>query len=530
MKLFEKVLTGTKTSLLFALCSLLFVMGCSTREADMVAATVDHDFINAFEAVQMARQPTMRTTHDTVAVSGSVWLGDTSTVLEHRNRLPAEFETDTGITIVLAEPVSLQVLANNIFSMTGIPVRIDNQINSERLRRHMNIAYTGSLSGLLSQVATDLDLLWYFDRNAIVFYETETRTYTLFALGTDISFQSRMATDDGNVVSMESNLHEWQEIERSIQSIIAGSDAARFTVSRSFGTITVTAPPSVHVRVADYINRQNRRLSQLVAIDVKVLQVSITNQNQMGINLTAAIQNAAGLQLVGGNNPGGIATGAANLGVAVVSQGATGTTGNFAGSQALIQALASQGQISLVTNVGVTTRNNRVAPITNMRSTGYIRRIESRNFTTIESTSVEQSEIETGFSMQILPNVLENRRILMMFRMSIRELIDMDTRSFGSTAEGSIPMVIQMPVVEERSFMQEVIMESGQMLVLSGFERQENRDTRQGIGNPDFIALGGLRDTQAARDVLVVILTPQILVSPMDAERGIQQNWGAPLH
>jgi len=73
-------------------------------------------------------------------------------------------------------------------------------------------------------------------------------------------------------------------------------------------------------------------------------------------------------------------------------------------------------------------------------------------------------------------------------------------------------------------------MEPGQMLVLSGFERQTNNDTRYGIGDPDFIALSGSRESQSQRDVLVVILTPQVLVSPFDAERNIQQHWGAPLN
>jgi type II secretory pathway component GspD/PulD (secretin) len=125
--------------------------------------------------------------------------------------------------------------------------------------------------------------------------------------------------------------------------------------------------------------------------------------------------------------------------------------------------------------------------------------------------------------MQLLPNVLENGKVLLMFRMSIRELINMRSETIGE-------VVLQLPEVEERSFMQEVIMESGQILVLSGFERQNNNDTRYGVGDADFMALSGSRDTASQRDVLVVILTPQVLVSPMDAERNIQQNWGAPLN
>ena len=165
----------------FVLCSILgaMVAGCATKESAKVAASVDQDFINAYDAFEMSKNPPAKVASgDTVSMSEGVWLGASSTLLEHRNNLPSQFETDTGVTILLDEPVSLPMLANNITSITGIPVKIDNQINSEKLKKTINSAYTGSLSGLLSQVATDLDLLWYYDKSAIVFYETETKTFT----------------------------------------------------------------------------------------------------------------------------------------------------------------------------------------------------------------------------------------------------------------------------------------------------------------------------------------------------------------
>ena len=535
------------TTKIFALCSVLcaiLLVGCARKESAEVAATVDQDFVNAYDAFEMAKNPGAKvSSNDTVSMSEGVWLGSKSTLLEHKNDLPKEFETDTGVTILLSYPVSLQVLANNINSMTGIPVKIDSQIDQEKLKRTMNIAYTGKLSGLLSQVATDLDVLWYYDKSAIVFFETETKTYALYALGTDISYQSRIVTDDGgNNVSLESNLREWEEVEKTIASIV-GQGSGDFTVSRSLGTITVTAAPSVQNRVVDYINRQNKRLSQLVTIDVKVLQVSISNTSAFGLNLAAAVNAATGVNVVANpanNLSSTTRTAASSMNIAVLSnsvaQAATGlpdtyspddirngSLSNVAGSAALINALAQQGKVSLVTNVGVTTRNNRIAPVSNTRSTGYIKRFESRNFTTVESSTVDQDSLETGFSMQLLPNVLDNGKILLLFKMNVRELLAMNTTTVGL-------VTIQMPDVEERSFMQEVIMESGQMLVLSGFERQTNNDTRYGIGKPDFIALSGSRESSSQRDVLVVILTPQVLVSPMDAERSIQQHWGAPLN
>lgn len=511
-------------SLLFA----FFLCGCTKKESAQVASAVDQDFVNAYDAFEMSRNPKAKISTDTISTSEGVWLGSSSTMLDHKNTLPKEFESDTGITIMLGEQVNLQVLANNIYSISGIPVKIDSQISAEKLKRTMGVAYTGKLSGLLNQVATDMDLLWYYDKTSIVFYETETKTFTLFALGTDVSYQSAIRTDDGNQVSMESNLREWEEVEKTMESIVGeNSNGSKFKVSRALGTITVTAPPSVLNRVGDYIEKQNKRLSQLITIDVKVLQVSIQNASAFGLNLTAAINSASGLTMTANpkNNLG--LTDASTMSIAVLGSNAYGTAnGSLAsvqGSTALITALARQGKVSLVTNVGVTTRNNRIAPVSNTKTTGYIKRFESRNFTTVESSTVDQEDLETGFSMQLLPNVLENGKVLLMFRMSIRELINMRTEKIGE-------VVLQLPEVEERSFMQEVIMESGQILVLSGFERQNNNDTRYGIGDADFMALSGSRDTNSQRDVLVVILTPQVLVSPMDAERNIQQHWGAPLN
>lgn len=540
--------TLLKKFFVFAAC-VLMLGACATEQSAKVAATVDQDFVNAYDAFEMAKNPRAKVASgDTVSMSEGVWLGNKSISLEHRNNLPAQFESDTGITIVLDEPVTLQVLANNINTVTEIPVKIDKQINSEKLKKTVNVAYTGKLSGLLSQVATDLDLLWYYDKNAIVFYETETRTFTLYALGTDMSYQTSVQSDNSGQVVLETTMKEWDEVEKALTAIVGKTENAGFTVSRSLGTITATAPPSVLARIGDYIEKQNKRLSQLVTIDVKVLQVSISNDSAFGLNLAAAINSTSGLNIVANptNNLGvantssmniavlsntlSAATGATHVENGSVVSGAysndqimNGSLSRVAGSTGLIEALAKQGKVSLVTNVGVTTRNNRVAPVSNMTSTGYIKRFESRNFTTVESSTVDQADLQTGFSMQLLPNVLENGKILLLFRMSVRELVKMSTQTIGE-------VTLQLPEVEERSFMQEVIMESGQMLVVSGFEKQKNNDTRYGLGDPDFMALSGSRSTTSGRDVLVVILTPQVLISPLDAERSIQQNWGAPLN
>ena len=125
----------------FVLCGIssVLITGCAKEESAKVAASVDQDFINAYDAFEMAKNPRAKVASgDTVSMSEGVWLGASSTLLEHRNNLPSQFETDTGITILLDEPVTLQVLANNITSITNIPVKIDSQVDADKLKK-MNL-------------------------------------------------------------------------------------------------------------------------------------------------------------------------------------------------------------------------------------------------------------------------------------------------------------------------------------------------------------------------------------------------------
>jgi len=114
--------------------------------------------------------------------------------------------------------------------------------------------------------------------------------------------------------------------------------------------------------------------------------------------------------------------------------------------------------------------------------------------------------------MDVLPRILDHGRLLLMFNLTISELIDLETVLLGSTKDqGSI----QNPIVESRGFTQEIAMRSGQSLVLTGFEKVKNKADKSGIGSAETSILGGSADAEKTRSVLVVILTPVVLESPL---------------
>ena len=79
-------------------------------------------------------------------------------------------------------------------------------------------------------------------------------------------------------------------------------------------------------------------------------------------------------------------------------------------------------------------------------------------------------------------------------------------------------LVVQLPKMETRGFVQEIAMRSGSTLVLTGFEKVQNQVDFAGVGQPRISILGGKSYATQIRSVLVILLTPEILVSPLSPE------------
>ena len=124
--------------------------------------------------------------------------------------------------------------------------------------------------------------------------------------------------------------------------------------------------------------------------------------------------------------------------------------------------------------------------------------------------------------MDVLPRILEHGRLMLMFNLTLSDLISLekvslDDRTDGETSEGG-GQYIQNPIIESRGFTQEVAMKSGQSLVLTGYERVENTSEKSGVGSANNSLLGGTATASKTRSILVIILTPVVLDSPLSPE------------
>jgi type II secretory pathway component GspD/PulD (secretin) len=181
--------------------------------------------------------------------------------------------------------------------------------------------------------------------------------------------------------------------------------------------------------------------------------------------------------------------------------------------------------------------NNKVAPVQVTTSENYVK---ETSVTTSGSGDDRDTEVDMetdtlnyGFSMEILPRILDHGRLIILFSLTISDLISLEQFSSNSgTMNGksedseeedtnsgdSETTIVQLPKMQMRGFMQEIAMRSGSTLVLTGFEKVSDTTKSAGIGKPKMSLLGGQAYNNNTRDVLVILLTPEVLESPMSPE------------
>ena len=525
----------------FVLGALIIIGVAACSMATSMDATVEREAEATTKLKEIAKAPGKLEPDDVIRVKNDIWLGDTSEIEFEGEPIPAYLEKPDGVTLISSKPLTMLEIVNMIQKTTSLKVRFapqlekdllkgegDSSANKDDLEQVMDpdkvsvdkmlVSYKGPLSGLLDEISANFGIWWKYEKGEIFFYKFITRTFVLFSLPSKPKVDVQVggsASGEGGDSSLSltsgADIDLWQNIETSIKAMIDSS--AKLTTDSANGTISLTATPNDIRRVASFINEQNNRLSRQVAISVKVFQVAVNDSDQYGMNFKALFENddTTVRNLVVQSIPG-VGDITNNLTMGIVSGDVS--------VDATMQALSKSGITTLVTSGTVTTLNNKPAPIQVVRKENYISQLTRTNTSSTgvnmdSNFTTETKEISTGFTMDVLPRILEHGRMLLMFNLTLSDLVSMEKVIIGDPALNNF---VQNPVIESRGFTQEVALRSGESLVLTGFERVENMADKTGVGSATNSILGGTATATKTRSVLVIVLTPVVLASPLSPE------------
>lgn len=495
---------------------------------------------DAIELRQKAVAPNEQIPDDLIRVKNDIWLGDTSTVEYEGEAVPTYLEAKDGITLISNRPITLFEIGNMISKITGLTVRYapelendtrtsistadGNQPDIDSLGQQwtdstkMIVNYKGPMSGLLDEVSNRFGIWWKYEKNEIYFYKFITKTFILYTLPTTPEVQASITNSGGEgedtVTAQNTYSSEgvWQEVNATLETMKT-SDGS-ISMNPGSGTINVTDTPTVIKRIGKYITEMNARMSKQVAISVKVLQVDVTNNDGFNFDLGATIAASNHLKTTSWSQSGTIENATSTLGMGILK--------GKVSIDATLTGLSREGNAQIITSGSVTTMNNKAAPIKVMRKQSYIKE------QTVENTgndndsteiSVETEEINTGFMMAVLPRVLDHGRLMLYFNLTLSNLVSLEKIPLGNgTIEDSKDGFIQNPITEARGFTQELAMRSGETLVLAGYEQIKDETDKVGTGTPDNMLLGGSSSAERSRSLLIIMLTPVVMESPLDPE------------
>lgn len=427
----------------------------------------------------------------------------------------------------MPSPIALPTMAGSVMPTAIKPFPSSSVRGSDALQ------YDGPLSGFLDIVAGRFGISWDWSGSGIHFFKTTTQTFHVVAVPGDTTLQNSISSSTGTSGSASassggsasggstgsssvggsssttgvsfSGLSVWTALNEAIKGMLSQSGSV--SVSAATGTVTVTDTPQVLARVASFIEAQNVSLSKQVVVNVRVLSVDLNDRDEYGINWNLLHTALSGNFGFGLSNTFAANANASNLALKVLGSPGAGNSGNanvkaWNGSQAIISALSAQGHVSQITSASLMTSNNQPAPLQVGTQQSYLQASATTQTANVGSTStLTPGLITTGFSMSVVPNIMEKGKLMLQYAINISSLIEMTTVSSGGST-------IQTPSIDTRNFMQRVTVNSGDTIVMTGFEQASLYAKAQGVGNANNFALGGGVQGSNKRSILVILIQP----------------------
>jgi type IVB pilus formation R64 PilN family outer membrane protein len=495
------------------------VAACSTPQVELAGGNVKKTDGVVSELLENSKQPLPKASTGPISVSNDVWLGGRAARLKRGKPLPSAVEQE-GVTLSAYGDQDIQQIADLVQAATGIGVDVtedaimytrggqDGPVHA----RTVPVDYTGKLSKFLDQVTGTMGLNWRYEDGRIVVFYLDTHTYVMkmlpsthtVSMGISGGSSSEGGGSSEQETSSEYEVNLWGEVVEAVTSLVG--EVGSVTASRSTGTLSVSAPSPILKRVGTYVEEQNARLAQQVAVNVQVFSVSMSDNSEFGTDFNMSF-NDADIGAFGFSSEMNSVTQAGSLGWQLLRplSGVPDVSG-------IVRMLNSKGDVSVVTTANATTLNNVPMPIQVGNNRAYVSSVTE----TEEGTTVGVETVNTGFNMQLLPRITSQGVVALQYNISTSELVGANDGFEQVTITGN---TIQLPNINNRAFTQQVMIPDGNTLVLSGFEQTTSRMDKTGTGFADNWLMGGRSSGSMEREVMVITITPVIVDAGKAFER-----------
>lgn len=311
-------------------------------------------------------------------------------------------------------------------------------------------------------------------------------------------------------------------VQQATRRVTLGS--SYYTIDRSVGLITVTAPKPLLEKIEFYIETLKKELFRQVIIEAKIIEVFLQDNSKVGIDWGQVLKN---FDLSGWVEFG---TGGAlgqiwpwnpprddpKVSAKYPSQYPDSTiyriTADAVPFNLMLNALNEQGEATVLSNPKITVLNGQPAVINVGKDVTYIDKVEvevddetgDRTYTTTTDSIVE------GVAFGVMASILDEDSVILHLTPITTDIVG-DTIEYRQVGFGEIGL----PVVQVREMSTMVQVDNGEMLIIGGLIDSANRKDENFapvVGKiPLLRYLFGVEEKIMEKRELVILLTPKII-------------------
>jgi MSHA biogenesis protein MshL len=349
----------------------------------------------------------------------------------------------------------------------------------------------------------------------------------------------------GSVIDTVNMTDFWADLQTTLRAIIGDGEGRRVIANAQSGVVFARGMPDELRAVSDYLVRIHASAQRQVVLEAKIIEVTLSDGFQAGVNWAAVQQQADGDVISGGNLSGGSQLGngpplqAPSAGAPrVIGPGnpitgfGTETLGaafalalDIGDFNALVELLQTQGDTRVLSSPRVATLNNQKAVIKAGTDEFFVTDVSSNTITgTAASTSrdVTLTPFFSGIALDVTPQISALGEVILHIHPTVSEVSDQTKQLTVSGQTDTLPLALS----EVRESDSIVKAKSGQIIAIGGLMRnasQKSEFSTPVLGKvPGLKRLFGSTRELETKTELVILLRPIVVDDDNDWPRIIQ--------
>jgi MSHA biogenesis protein MshL len=345
----------------------------------------------------------------------------------------------------------------------------------------------------------------------------------------------------GSVIDTITNADFWSELHSTLAAILGTGEGRQIVVNAQSGVVFARGMPEELRAVGDYLQRIHAAAKRQVVLEAKIIEVTLNDGFQAGVNWAAVKQRANGDTLTGGNLSGGrrigdnLPLGGDPLTVGPgnpVTQFASETVGaafalalDIGDFNAFVELLETQGDTRVLSSPRVATLNNQKAVIKAGTDEFFVTDVRSNTVTGTASTTsrdVTLTPFFSGIALDVTPQISATGEVILHIHPTVSDVTDQKKELTVSGQTDALPLAFS----EVRESDSIVKAKSGQIIAIGGLMR--NSSKKLDFSTPWFGRIPGLKRLfgssreQETKTELVILLRPIVVDDDDDWPKIIQ--------